>query len=224
MNYSIVRMRTLVIALATCGLLVACVIAGSKTQPKRSPGTDAIKRLIAGDSKERLAARKELAAQRQEIIKALIRVVGTPTPKDKVGRGGNAALSPQDIMASFYPPKQLAIKLLGKYRAVEAVGLLIDNITHLGSSIGFEYEPAAMYPCVGSLAEIGVPSLEGIISRLKDPYGELEMKLFATVFRLVDGEDMATLRAELALKKATGQRKKSLEQLVELLKAKKWYF
>jgi len=50
------------------------------------------------------------------------------------------------------------------------------------------------------------------------------MKLFATVFRLVDGDELAIVRAQLALKKAEGERKAQLGQLVELLKAKKWYF
>jgi len=49
------------------------------------------------------------------------------------------------------------------------------------------------------------------------------MKLFATAFRLVDGDELAIIRAGLALKKAEGQKKKNLEQLVGLLKAKQWY-
>ena len=200
------------------GIAAAYAIAGNDGA---EAWEEAIQRIRSDDAKSRLAAARELTERRAQTIKALIAIVKEPVPD-----GAAEAKDPADaIKASFNNSRQIAIELLGEYRATEAVDVLITNISYRVASISSgEYTVASAYPSVRALAKIGTPSLAAIIARLDQPATEKEMKLFATVFRLVDGEDVAILRAELALKKAEGLKKKNLEQLVALLKAKRWYF
>lgn len=118
----------------------------------------------------------------------------------------------------------VAIELLGEFRTTESVDFLMQNIALFIPRWSTESIPAASYPCVLALINIGTPSISAISQRLNSPVTEKELKLFATVFRLVDGDDLSVARAQLALKEADGLRKKNLEQLVILLKQKQWFF
>jgi len=162
--------------------------------------------LTAQDGNERVQAADEIGAIRSKIISDLLEIA--QGPQEKLVLNGS---------------KELAIVLLGKYRAIDATKLLVANITFRtpGKSMADTLESG--YPCVTALATIGSHGLDAIILRLSDPATDVEMKLFATAFRLVDGDELAIIRAGLALKKAEGQKKKNLEQLVGLLKAKQWY-
>ena len=163
--------------------------------------------LTNADATVRAKAESELKEKRKEMITKLM----------ELAKGSEI---PDDTSST----KELAVILLGEYRATEATNWLVDNIEYQVSSITWDMARAAGYPCVRSLASIGVPSLDAIVTRLEKQCSEKEMKLFATVFQLVDGDDIAPLRAELAMKKTAGQQQRNLEQLVELLKTKQWYF
>jgi hypothetical protein len=186
-------------------LLVGCIyVLGSDSTAKPK---SLVAQLESSDRQERLAAAKAMEDVRAQTIASLLRIADVKTS------------SP-----GFQSARELAIQLLGEYRAVQAVPLLVKEIALCVPAIIDSDVSAAGYPCVQALVKIGIPSLEGILKRLDETAGETEFKLFATVFRLIDGEELAIIRAELALKKAEGQQKKNLEQLVELLKAKQWYF
>jgi len=205
-------------------VLVGLVGMAAMYAPAANGDTEAREGAIVGirsnDAKMRLAAARELTGRRAQTIEALIAILKEPVT-DSAAKAKDPASA---IKAALYSTRQLAIEVLGEYRATEAVGVLIANISYLGVSLDLGYKVASAYPSVRALGRIGTPSLAGIIARLDQSTTDKEMKLFATVFRIVDGEDVAILRAELALREAEGLRRKNLGQLVTLLKARRWYF
>lgn len=187
---------------------VAVVYATAETPDKKTTTiSDGVSGITDENKDNRVLAAQSLLSSRDTLIVGLLSIAKQPEKK-----------------GVLYSGKELAIELLGTYRATEAVPVLIENIKFQTAGKTLELVVAGGYPCVKALANIGTPSLTGIVNRLSKPATETELKLFATVFRLVDGDELAILRAELALKKAEGQQKKNLEQLVELLKTKQWYF
>lgn len=198
-----VKMRLLVVTT----ILVAAVGIMLGVDPTSGRGVvSSVSGLQSSDASIRARVASELREARQKTISELMAVAEAPS-------------KPEELNSA----KELSIDLLGEYRATEAIELLIKNIEYHVSSITFERVPAANYPCVRALAKIGVPSLHAIIRHLDNPCSEKELKLCANVFRLVDGDDVGVLRVEIALKKAEGQARKNLEQLIVLLKAERWY-
>ncbi len=153
----------------------------------------------------------ELLRQRKQQISQLLRIAQLPNVETRLTHGGLSS------------PQLLAIGLLGEFRSEEAVGILIERITFFVPCPSAETTPAACYPCARALVEIGLPSVKGILKRLDSPVTEQEMKLFATVVWLVDGDEIGLLRLENALKYATTKSQKNLETFVEAFRAKKWY-
>ena len=180
-----------------------------KDRPKATDVASPVDRITSSDAAARVVAAQELREKRTSLIKCLLVIA------EKQIKAGE-----------LHSSKELAIELLGEFRAEEAVPLLVSEIEFEAPvKILGDLDVAAAYPAARALAKVGIPAVEEIVRRLEGPASEKRMKLFATVFRLVDGDDIAVLRAELALKKAEGQQqKKNIEQLIELLKAKQWYF
>jgi hypothetical protein len=189
-------------------LMVCTALATLSAVAGNGGGMKPIDDLRSGDINTRLAAYQSLKVDRANLVNALKQMV----EQEEISKDNSTG------------SKQLAIELLGVYRVPDAANLLIKNIEYKVFSISLEDVPAAAYPCVHALAKIGNPSLQGILERLGQPVTDQELKLFATVFRLVDGDDLAIMRAELAIKKAEGQQKENLVRLVTLLKQKQWFF
>jgi len=131
-------------------------------------------------------------------------------------------ISPEDRTPSS--PQVLAIGLLGDYRAEEAVAFLIANIELFVAQTSDELVPGANYPCAAALVKIGLPSVKGILNRLDSVATEKELKLFATVIRLVDGDEVGLLRIEHATTKATEKSKDNLAALMKIYKNKEFQY
>ena len=88
---------------------------------------------------------------------------------------------------------KIAIRLLGDLRAVEAISLLVDNLTvatFYDEITGQVYSSGEMtrirvidddYSCVGALIKIGSPSIEPLITKAEETDDELFNKLTAIV-------------------------------------------
>ena len=203
----------------------------------------AMDRLLSKSENDRLAAYKEIDTQHENIIQSImdiaksVTVHGVKKPRFCFKNGGKTSQCSTIFRQTFVfgsktaitrerlpksksdesdmnTGKELAIRLLGKFRVVKAIPLLIDQITFTVPTDVDEWTSAPGCPCVHALEQIGTPSLRGIIERLGKPVTDHELQLFATVFRLVDGDDLSIVRAQLAMKNADGLRKKNLEQLV----------
>ena len=151
----------------------------------------------------------QMRQDRKRIIQRLLSVAQEKTPERE--------LSPTS-------PQVLAIGLLGEYRAEEAVDLLVRNIELFVPRSSFELIPASSYPCVRSLARIGLPALAGILRQLEGDVTTKQTRLFATVVMLIDGEKMGLVRLEDALKNATGKKLSNLQTLVKMYKAGEWQY
>ena len=165
--------------------------------------------LTEADAARRWAAVQKIKGEHEKLVAELIFVVESSDKKLAVNSSA-----------------EFAVLLLGDLRAVDAVPVLIKNIEFRGPGKTGEPTPAAGYPCVHALAKIGGPAVTSIIERLGKPATENELKLFATVVRMVDGKELALARIDLALKdnEKYPPRKENLEKLLALLNDKTWPF
>ena len=113
------------------------------------------------------------------------------------------------------------IALLGAYRAQEAAPLLVKNVARETVGLSYEVQPLRSLPSVGALVEIGGPSVQEILRRMKPlgediEYPENDLHLFAYIIRKVDGQEIGLLRLQLAAKDATGTHKLNLLNLTEI--------
>jgi len=103
-------------------------------------------------------------------------------------------------------PKELAIALLGEYRAVEAVDFLVENVSFrpaVALADAFkELSPFDGYPSAQALVKIGTPCMEGIFRRMSKPCDKTEIRLFAYLVRTLDGHELGLYRLDAAAKRA----------------------
>ena len=202
------RMKTLgFLVVFACALLPwASIAADPPDEPKPPRVAMQIEYLAAQDFARRTAAAQQIKKGYQELVAELVTLV------DK----GDKALAMEGST-------ELAVNLLGDLRAIDAVPILIKNIEFRGPGGQLENIRAAQYPCVRALAKIGAPSIKGIIERLGQGVTEKELRLFATICRLVDNDELAIARIQLALNKESfPPRKENLEKLLKLLKDTSW--
>jgi len=120
-------------------------------------------------------------------------------------------------------PQVLSVELLGEYRADEAAAFLVSQITLFAPATSDDMVLASGYPCVRALVKIGLPGIKAIFERLERPASNEEMKLFVTVIRLVDGNEIGLMRLEQALKAAKGESRKNVETLTKMFKTQHQY-
>jgi len=187
------------IGIAGMLLLICLTVLGMGSQ--RDELLPAAKGLLSETKADRLATAKAILDERRRLVEALLSIASKEEPK-----------------AELHSPKAVAIELLGQMRAEEAVDFLLLNITYQAPYINWELQLAAGYPCVNALENIGLPSVKGVLARLEQPATEKELDLFAKVIKLVDGDDIAAMRVEMAAKTATGKKKENLRELLKILK------
>lgn len=111
----------------------------------------------------------EYVRHREQTIKQLLDVI---------------AQQPKDLYA--YLRWRKAVRLLGQLRAVEATGLLLEQIANV--SLTSERTLETLYPTVGALIPIGYPSVRAILNQgFRKERSDLEQKLMAHVIRNVLG-------------------------------------
>ncbi len=137
-----------------------------------------IKALDSKDRHERQSAYKQAIKQRQNNIATLIALAQKQLKGVKVLGSGDPAL--------------YAIRLLGEYRAAEAVPFLLKNIA---LPYGGEVDSRSLLgpnPCAQSLVKIGKPASKACIRRLSRPTGsERETWLLVQVVKQVEGKEIA---------------------------------
>jgi hypothetical protein len=112
--------------------------------------------------------------------------------------------------------KEIAIDLLGEYRAESAIDDLVQQISYRVSTIELEETPAAGYPCVHALAKIGNRAIPAIFQRLTESVTREDLVLFAFTIRIIDGDEVGAYRIELALRDSRGTKKRNLSQLLDI--------
>jgi len=147
----------------------------------------------------RVEARDEAEKTRKAIINRLIEIAKA----EKVGG------------TSFESSKRLAIELLGKYRAEEAVDFLFSILLYEERPT-FSWGAVVQenkYPAVGALIKIGIPAAKKAWPHLSSTEDAKELDLCFWIIVRVYGKDVARLIVEDKLKRATSQpRKRNLEK------------
>lgn len=125
-------------------------------------------------------------------------------------------------------PKEIAINLLGEFRVVEAVEMLIDDIDYHPPGIDWGELPIMHFPCARALINIGLPSIELMFERLgAEEFNEKHYVLYAWVIHLIYDDELSSgemgehrIRKELEKVADDEFCRKRLQKLLEVYKAK----
>lgn len=153
--------------------------------------------LKADSIKRREKAVELIVKERKELVNELIRLA-----KEEV-----EVVDPNTplIVYPWHDSKHLAILLLGKLRAVEAVSVLVENIEYRNPRERWvRYgDIAGLYPAVEALSKIGMPAIGPTIEKLaeyhKDGRGRANCWCVITT---VLGPKLGKLRLQLAIEEA----------------------
>jgi len=191
-----------------CFLAGAFPCFGQKQLAEKSSGQkDPLDMLASPKLADRVAGEKAEIQARERRIQALLTIA-----------------QKQDKKPQFYGSRLYAIRLLGEYRAAQAVDFLVENVSLNLPALASESFLGG-HECARALIQIGNPSIEGISRRLSKPCEELEIKLFAYVLGAIDGKEISKHRLELAEKEAENLatvdgpvRRQNIKKLLEQLK------
>jgi len=110
--------------------------------------------------------------------------------------------------------------LLGRLRAVRAVPLLVRNLTYEAFYKNTKRPQTTedLYPAVNALIDIGSPSLNPVLQRLKSDDDSIVTRTGATVIRSVLGEPLASalVKAEASAERVP-DRKRRLEAVAHAI-------
>ncbi|MCI0421584.1 MAG: hypothetical protein L0312_20555 [Acidobacteria bacterium] len=113
--------------------------------------------------------------------------------------------------------KELAIDLLGEFRAVEAVEFLIRDVEFSPPSLRGELSRLGAYPSARALVNIGNQSGEEILAFVHPQVSDKAIKLYAQVIRQVDGAEVGRCRIQKALEgNITSDKRAALEKLLRV--------
>jgi hypothetical protein len=154
--------------------------------------------LLSENPYERSVAFDRIVSERETLIRDLISVV-TRGDTDKAYNG----------------PLHRAIRLLGKFRATEAVTVLSSRLTYLPDYPGGvvfvdEMGPReAYYPCALALRDIGEPSIRAMVGTIgQASTSEEEGNLAAWVIMEIEGKEQAAHRFDDLIKQGAPYKEK----------------
>jgi len=186
----------LVVLIAGCGLS-ATSASQPRPEPSAEPSIDFVKRLSSSETTQRRAAYEEGKRHRALLIEMLIEIARKEKSLNTVSSG-----------------RELAVRLLGEYRASEAVETLIDDIDYAPGMVR-AISALGSFPAAEALAWIGPPAVEVILAREDAGASPLRLMLYARVIEAVNNDwQIGRMKIEDALQTATGKRKSSLEALL----------
>lgn len=155
-------------------LLMACV-------PRGACGgdTNSVSGLLSANPLERQHASDRVLKQRADIIRELVSVIERP-----------------DTDKSCDGPLHRAIVLLGKLRAEEAVEPLADRLMFIpeGFRVEEDIPSEAYYVSAVALVQIGYPSINVMLSRIKLTQDQRERSLAGWVVSQIEGKEQASYR------------------------------
>lgn len=166
-----------------------------KTSQSQDPDLEALANPNIPARKE---AFKQMDARRGDVVRSLIEIARTKKPS-----------------YTFYDPRELAIRLLGKLRAAEAVDVLIADIRFSPPMIVDAISFLQQYPCAEALVQIGDPAREALLRRVNQMPDQQDLKIYVLVLQLVERNwESGAFRIAIELRQATGGRKQYLEELL----------
>lgn len=155
------------------------------------------KGLTAENLADRENAAKLILSRQKVLVGDLIKLASRKV--EPIRKEGKTYIYP------YKDAKHLSIMLLGDLRAVEAIGVLLENIEYRNprSIVASYMDLGGWHPAAGSLSKIGMPAIGPVLGRLakydKDCKGR---QLCAWVIKKTLGEKLAKLRLEIAIEQA----------------------
>jgi len=174
--------------LRTLAFTIACAfvcLLGAVAKDTSTADSQLARRLTSPNGHERQVAHSSLRAQRRDTIDALL------------AAARSASADPRLDYA-----KVEAIETLGRYRASEACGYLVEEIEYHAPVFVLSPHPLNGYPAAQSLVRIGNPAIEAILDRLGKRATDKQLRISAFVIELVDGKELGLARLEIALARA----------------------
>jgi len=189
------------------GTLIMLAASGSE-KPSEGQKEDEWQSLIVStDERERIASRKAALEERKETINALLAIVRSPV----------------EIEEEFYgkfTPRNIAIFLLGKLRAKEAVPDLIEFVTPKPGQGTVIDEATPFSPATEALIEIGLPSVPALLGKLQAGQTPLKREQCVKGLVAIKGLSEAEHLIEDRMTDASNtQVKENLKAVIEVLKA-----
>ena len=150
------------------------------------------------DAKVRVAAAERLERGRKNIVSCLVRIVERVKPHAQVKLTAENLKEPTSAV--------LAMRLLGEFRATEAVPSLVLRIDYLDSRTaisGRYYRTEESFPAAAALVKIGMPAIGPVLDKLGQYKGDCRgRELCAWVLKKVLGEKLVKMRLQLAVEQA----------------------
>jgi hypothetical protein len=202
-------MKTLFI----CALVFSFLLMGrlSLSSSESDERNDVISGITSADGQERQKSYVDAKGQYDAEVKNLLAIVNAPLEKN-------------ENFCDFGTPRNLAIKLLGEMRAMEAVEPLLEWIApHEGQICAFTRDIGEPF-AVTALIKIGKPASVECLKRLALEDNDKEIAfgskrgLMLRVIRKVEGDDVAHFMLQNAIDKEQDKdRKANLTAALELL-------
>lgn len=185
-------------------LVALGTIYGVGTAGAQAPAA-VVERLTHEANPERAAAFSDLRAARRDTVAALIELLGQADELDPIDGG----------------PLQLAIALLGDYRAAEAVDALTELLLYLPAEmVRTERLPRERYhPAAAALVDIGLPSVDAMLTLIRNDREPRRRQLAAWVLREVLGDVEAVRRLRQRAPATTDRRFEQFETAIEFIES-----
>ncbi len=186
------------------GLAVVALwtVFGVDTAGAQAPAA-VVERLTHEANPERAAAFSDLRAARRDTVAALIELLDHAGELDSIDGG----------------PRQLAIALLGDYRASEAVDALTEHLLYVPDElVRTERLPRERYhSAAAALVDIGLPSVDAMLTLIRNDREPRRRQLAAWVLREVLGEIEAVRRLRERAPARTDRRFEQFETAIEFI-------
>ncbi len=155
-----------------------------------------IEALKTGESKQRAEAIEALCQNRQTVISALLAVMDGDSSADT---------------------KRDAAKVLGEYRAVEAVATLVRNLEldNQPRILKGLIKDEDLRPISRALSKIGKPAIPALLARIKETDDSALIERCAKICLEIEGREVAELVINRHSEKANAEEKQRLKQALD---------
>ena len=212
--------KLLIMTLLTAGMIFACLYcsAGNDPQPQDESLSQKMAAILrVADFDGCAAAADQLVKKRRRLIERLILIAATNT--------GTTTRPFKSRDRSDGMARLLAIDLLGEYRAIEAIPVLVENIEFIPPTTILVEEDLVLclYPCVRALSTIGPSAMRGIFMHLQyvppSSVSDKAIHLYAKTMESIYAANIDGHKELIAVVERATERAREKENMQRLLKA-----
>jgi len=181
------------------GTLIMLAASGSEKPSEGQKEDDWQSLVVSTDERERIASRKAALEERKETVDALLAIVRSPVEKE-------------EAFYNTFTPRNIAIFLLGKLRAKEAVPELIEFVTPKPGQ-------GTVIEATEALIQIGLPSVPAFLEKLQAGQTPLKREQCVRALVAIKGlSETEHLIEDRMTDASSTQEKENLKAVIEVLK------